>query len=137
MPDADDIIETPTEVADEIGDAPGADEDADQFPREYVEKIRKESAGYRDRARTAETERDELAVRLHTELVRATGRLADPTDLQFDADHLVEADKLTASIDALVASKPHLKARAFGDAGQGAKSAGHGSASFASLLRQR
>lgn len=46
---------------------------------------------------------------LHTELVRATGRLADPTDLEFAEEHLDDPDKLTAAIDALLTKKPHLK----------------------------
>jgi hypothetical protein len=51
------------------------------FDRPYVETLRKESAGYRDRAKTAEARAEELAKRLHTSLVTATGKLADPSDL--------------------------------------------------------
>jgi hypothetical protein len=49
-------------------------EEGDTFPRSYVERLRRESAGYRERAQTADT----YAKRLHLELVRATGKLADP-----------------------------------------------------------
>lgn len=89
----------------------------DTFPRSYVERLRRESAGYRERANRA----DELAVRLHTELVKATGRLADASDLAFDAAHLDDAEALATAIDELVARKPHLASRRpMGDVGQGA-----------------
>mgnify|MGYP000330108171 CR=1 FL=1 len=88
----------------------------DTFPRAYVEDLRRENADYRNRAKAA----DDLAKRLHTELVRATGKLADPTDMPFDAEHLEDPDKLTASIDQLLSAKPHLKARRIvGAVGQG------------------
>jgi len=86
------------------------------FPREYVEKLRDENAKYRQRAQRA----DDLAHRLHTELVRATGRLADPTDLEFDEGHLEDPDALTAAVEDLLARKPHLASRTpRGDVGQG------------------
>lgn len=88
----------------------------DTFPRAYVEDLRRENADYRNRAKAA----DDLAKRLHTELVRATGKLADPTDMPFDAEHLEDPDKLAASIDQLLSTKPHLKARRIvGAVGQG------------------
>jgi len=89
----------------------------ESFPREYVEKLRKSEAGYRERAQRA----DALAARLHTALVEQTGRLADPSDLPYDAAHLDDDDALTAAIDDLVARKPHLASRRpSGDVGQGA-----------------
>ncbi|MGC4960081.1 hypothetical protein [Gordonia sp. DT101] len=92
------------------------EQEPETFPRAYVEELRKENADYRTRAKAA----DGLAARLHTELVRATGRLADPTDMPFDAEHLEDPDKLAASIDQLIAAKPHLKARrVVGAVGQG------------------
>lgn len=97
--------------------SPDPDNEPDTFPREYVEKLRQENGKYRQRARQADT----LAQRLHTELVRATGKLADPTDLPFDEDHLAEGDNLVTAIDDLLARKPHLAARKpVGDIGQGA-----------------
>lgn len=109
--------------------------DGDQpetFPREYVEKLRKESAGYRERAQQADT----YAQRLHTALVAATGRLADPSDLPFDSAHLDDNDALSAAIDALVERKPHLKSRrVVGDVGQGAGSVKAGDVDLAALLR--
>ena len=87
------------------------------FPREYVEKLRDENAKYRQRA----GQTDDLAKRLHLELVKGTGRLADPTDLPFDDDHLSDPDALTAAVEALLAAKPHMASRKpTGDIGQGA-----------------
>ncbi|HWL96046.1 MAG TPA: hypothetical protein VNP20_01820 [Nocardioidaceae bacterium] len=103
------------------------------FPRTYVEKLRRENAGYRERA----ADRDQLAERLHTVLVDATGRLADPTDLRFDADHLRDADALTTAIDELLARKPHLASRRVsGDVGQGHTRA-NDTVDLAGLLRDR
>lgn len=90
-------------------------DESETFPREYVEKLRTENGKYRQRAGEADT----LAKRLHTELVRATGRLADPTDLAFDEDHLADADTMVAAIDALLEARPHLASRRpAGDIGQ-------------------
>lgn len=105
----------------------------DTFPREVVEELRKENGKYRQRAQRA----DDLAKRLHTELVRATGRLADPTDLPFDAEHLDDGDQLAAAIDDLLTRKPHLGSRRpSGDIGQGATPAS-GTVDLAAILRQR
>ena len=103
-------------------------------PRSYVEKLRAESARYRERARNA----DAYAERLHTELVRATGRLADPTDLKFNEDHLDDPDALAAAVDDLLARKPHLASRRpTGEIGQGASPPAASSVDLAALLRQR
>ncbi|MBF6330264.1 hypothetical protein [Nocardia transvalensis] len=108
-------------------------EQTDMFPRAYVEKLRDENAKYRQRAGRA----DEYAHRLHAELVRATGRLTDPTDLPFDPDHLTDPQTLTTAIDALLARKPHLAARTpVGDIGQGATSSA-AAVDLAGLLRAR
>ena len=96
--------ETQGEAADE---EQGDDEEGDTFPRSYVEKLRRENANYRERARTA----DRYAKRLHTELVRATGRLADPTDLEFSAEHLEDPDALAGDLDGLLTRKPHRASR--------------------------
>jgi len=98
-------------------DEPSPDEnEPDAFPRSYVEQLRSENQRYRERGKRA----DGLARRLHTELVRSTGRLADPTDLPFDENHIDDAGMLTAAIDDLLTRKPHLATRRpFGDIGQG------------------
>ena len=77
------------------------------------------------------------AQRLHTELVRATGRLADPTDLEFNEDHLDDPDALAAAVDDLLARKPHLASRRpTGEIGQGATPSA-ATVDLAALLRQR
>lgn len=103
-------------------DAPGAeapDDDApEMFPREYVEELRRENGKYRQRAQQV----DEYATRLHTALVAATGRLADPSDLPFDETHIGDPDALNAAVEALLTAKPHLASRKpVGDIGQGAR----------------
>ena len=108
---AEEIDETP------VDETPEPDTEPETFPRDYVEKLRDENAKYRQRA----SDRDDLAGRLHTALVAATGRLQDPSDLPFDDAHLSDADALTAAVDALLAVKPHLASRKpAGDIGQGA-----------------
>lgn len=110
----------------------GGDDDAETFPRSVVEKLRQENGRYRQRAGQA----DAYAARLHTELVRATGRLADPADLEFDAAHLDDAEALTEAIDALLADKPHLASRTpRGDIGQGQRGPASGSFSLLDTLK--
>ncbi len=124
------------EIVDEVP-APGADappdDDPETFPREYVEKLRDESAKHRTRAQRA----DDLAARLHTALVSATGRLADPSDLPFEESHVDDAEALTAAIDELLTRKPHLASRRVtGDVGQGASKSGE-TVDLAGMLRAR
>ena len=65
--------------------------------------------------------------------MKATGRLADPTDLEFDEDHLDDPDALAAAIDDLLARKPHLASRKpVGDIGQGQRGASRRSRSVCS-----
>ena len=115
---------TPTPEA-EVDKAP------ETFPREYVEKLREESAKHRTRA----ADRDDLAQRLHVALVTAAGRLADPSDLAFDEVHLADPQALGNAIDVLLARKPHLASRRpSGDVGQGA-SASANPVDLAGILR--
>lgn len=109
----------------------------DTFPRTYVEDLRKESAGYRDRAKQAEERAEALARRLHAALVRATGNLVDPDALTFDAEHLDNDQKLSAAIEALTEAKPYLKARKVaGDAGQGPRGGSETAPSWADLFKR-
>jgi len=111
----------------------GTEDEPETFDRAYVEQLRDESARYRTRAQRT----DDLAARLHTALVAATGRLADPDDLTFDAAHLDDEDALTAAVDDLLARKPHLASRRVaGDIGQG-MSGGGDTVDLAGLLRAR
>lgn len=99
-----------------------------------MEKLRKENARYREQARNA----DAHAQRLHAELVRATGRLADPSDLPFDPAHLDDPAALAEAIDALLARKPHLASRKpTGDIGQGQQGANGAPFSLLAALKAR
>lgn len=118
---------------DQSADATEIDE-PDTFPRSVVEKLRKENAGYREKARKAET----YARELFYARVAATGRLADADDLPFDAALLDDHDALTAAVDALVARKPHLASRTpRGDVGAGALSEDAATVDLAGILRSR
>lgn len=111
-------METPD---DDVSQTHPTDDDVSQtqpdtFPRAYVEQLRQENGRYRLRAERS----DELAERLHAAQVAATGRLADPTDLPYDETLLDDPAALTAAIDALLATKPHLASRRpTGNIGQG------------------
>lgn len=115
-------------------DTEGSDSESDpeMFPREYVENLRQENGRYRQRAQRA----GQLAQRLHTELVRSTGRLADPDDLAFDEAHLDDPDALAATVDDLLARKPHLASRKpVGDIGQGIRGSAAASVGLLDLLK--
>lgn len=108
-------------------------EEPETFPRDYVEQLRDENAKYRQRGRHA----DQLGQQLHTELVRATGRLADPSDLAYHEDHHEDPGALAAAIDDLLARKPHLPSRKpVGEIGQGATPSSS-ALELTALLRQR
>jgi hypothetical protein len=118
--------DTPTET--EVADAPAAEvqpepqsderkpdpvaDDADsdqeetveQFGRDYVEKLRRESAGYRERATTAETTVAALQQQHAERLIDAAGvkpaavfALTTITDLLAD-DGTVDPEKVTAAV---------------------------------------
>lgn len=111
-----------------------AEQEPDTFPREVVEKLRQENAKYRQRAQQADT----LAERLHTELVRATGKLADPTDLPFSPEHLDDPEALAGAVEDLLTRKPHLAARRpAGDIGQGNRGSAPAPFSLLEVLKQR
>jgi hypothetical protein len=79
------------------------------FDAEYVKSLRAEAAEYRVKAKRA----DALAKQALTALVKADGRLIDPSDMEFSEDLLskdgtVDAQALEAALDALIDAKPHL-----------------------------
>jgi hypothetical protein len=139
VPDADVIEETEEQTDTREGAVTDDDEqidDAETFPRSYVERLRRESAGYRDRLRTAQARADELARQLFTARVAAIGKLADPTDLDYSADLLDNADALNVAVDELVTRKPHLKSRKpSGNVGQGVREQRIAPQDFSALLR--
>lgn len=92
----------------ETAEVPGEPvEEPKVFDLPYVQKLRDESAKYRQRAAKA----DELGQRLHTALVAASGRLQDASDLPFSPEHLEAPEALEQAIEALLAAKPHLASR--------------------------
>lgn len=125
----------PTDAPDGPDTETSSDETApDTFPREVVEKLRQENGKYRQRAQRA----DDLAHRLHTELVKATGRLADPSDLEFDPEHLDDPEALAAAVDELLEAKPHLASRRpVGDIGQGRRGSPGEPFSLLGMLKER
>jgi hypothetical protein len=127
-----DVVETQEQATEEIDQVETEDQDAETFPAEVVHKLRDENAKLRIKAKRS----DELAQQLHTELVRATGRLADPTDLEYNEEHLADPEKLTGAIDSLLTAKPHLKSRKVtGDVNQGNRAAAEAPKDFSALLR--
>ena len=129
-----DLVEPQDDAQETQEDAQEPQEDAETFPRSYVEKLRKEAADARVRAKRA----DDLARELFTARVAATGRLADPNDLPFDDALLADLPALEAAIDELVADHPHYAARRpRGDIGQGATGSDGGTVNLAGLLRAR
>lgn len=127
--------QTPTEgvPAPQTGADGSEASDPDMFPREYVQNLRREAAGHRDRAKKA----DEYATQLHTLMVEKLGKLADPSDLPFDEAHLTDPAALEAAVEALLEKKPHLASRkVYGDIGQGTRGDGTESVSLAGILRQ-
>lgn len=112
-----------TDAADQEQEQPT--DDADTFPRDYVEKLRAEAAEHRTARKDAEG-RAEALTEAYRGLAVANAVadvLADSTDLPWSDEYLtesglVDADAVRQAAEALVAAKPHL-ARVRGDAGQG------------------
>lgn len=108
-----------------------ATKEPETFTREYVEKLRKESADHRVKAK----DRDDLAKQLFHARVASLGRLADPDDLPFDEQLLNDLPALEAAVDDLLGRKPHLASRQpRGDIGQGATGASE-NVDLAAILR--
>lgn len=121
----------------------GPDDDPETFPRAYVEQLRQENAGYRQKAGRAE----EALSRLLETTVRsaAADHLADPADLLafgdaeelLDPDGWPDADRIIAAAKSLASEKSHLAPRRpRGDIGQGATPTGD-SVNLAAILKAR
>ncbi|KUI01297.1 hypothetical protein AU189_13430 [Mycolicibacterium acapulense] len=134
LPTPEDQETEAAEPTTEESDPDSHPDEPESFPREVVEKLRQENGKYRQRAQQA----DAYAKRLHTELVRATGRLADPSDLEFNPEHLDDPDALAAAVDELLAAKPHLASRKpVGDIGQGRRGTSAEPFSLLQMLKER
>lgn len=108
----------------------------DTFPRSYVEELRRENASYRDKARAAQSQIDELSRELFTAKVQATGKVENPTEIPYNADILNDPDALSEAIDAAVSERPYIKRRTItGDAGQGQRSKPTAPQDFSALFR--
>ena len=113
---------SPAEEPQAVDDSTAPAEQAEQsqlFPADYVAELRAESAKHRNRSKS-----------LATELVHAwaavDGRLVDPTDLhasdvEADDDGNFSRAAVTAAIDRLLKSKPHLGAARPAPLPQGAR----------------
>lgn len=107
------------------------------FPRDYVDRLRRENAEHRTKATKAAEKAEQLAEQLWTERVAALGVLADPTDLPYDADALGDPAAILAAAEELLARKPHLRTRRItARVGQGEGTAGE-TISLAAMMRQR
>ncbi len=89
--------------------APEAADEPETFPREYVERLRRENAEARVGAKRSEA----LAARLVAALAAQTGRLADASDLPYsddllDDEGLPDGEKVRAAVADLIERKPHL-----------------------------
>jgi hypothetical protein len=118
----------------------GADttEQPESFPLAYVQRLREENRAARLKVQRTQ----QLAERLTHAMAETTGRLIDPSDLQFSDDLLDEngmpdKDKVLSSIEDLLARKPHLaRINVRGDVGQGNHSVSEPTTSLAQMLRQ-
>lgn len=123
-------------TAEDTGDTA---EDDPQTLRADNERLRAEVNRLKDenaKRRIAAQDADELRQRLHTELVRATGRLADPSDLAYAEEHLSDSEALATAVDELLQAKPHLASRTpKGDVGQGNRGSAEEPTSWLSVLK--
>lgn len=104
----------------QVNNDPAGVEEEETFDRPYVEKLRKEAGDNRVKAKDQEETIDKLQRRLFLNEVKGLGKLADPTDLPYDAELVDDPDKLKEAVDDLLARKPHLGRRVpNGDAGLG------------------
>ncbi|WP_145012983.1 hypothetical protein [Mycobacterium marseillense] len=127
----------PAEVATPEGDSDAVEVDTDgEHESETLARVRREAKNLRARAKTAEARVDELSRELFALKVSALDKLADATDLAYDPE-LLDDDKLTEAVDALVAAKPHMAKprKPTGSVGQGQRGNGVGPMDFSSLLR--
>lgn len=121
-------------AGDEQDDEQQQDDDEQDNGAADLSKLRREAAAWRTKYRAAEAEVDTLRREVFTARVKATGRLADASDMEFDAELLDDKDALDTAIDELLSAKPHLKARSFGNVGQSERPATN-TVSLGELLR--
>lgn len=115
-------------------DAAGGELEADSEP-EALAKVRREAKNLRDRAKAAEARVDELSREIFALKVAALDKLADPTDLTYSPE-LLNDDKLTGAVDALLSAKPHMAKprKPNGSVGQGQRDNNIGPRDFSALF---
>jgi hypothetical protein len=124
-----DVTDESEEDTDDESEDETEEEPEKAFTREYVEGLRADVGRYRTRANA-------YAKRLHTELVKQTGRLADPDLVEFNEEHLSDPEKLTATIDSILEEKPYAKSRRVqGDVDQGKRGDDPESTDILSVIR--
>ncbi|MGO9656685.1 hypothetical protein [Mycobacterium sp.] len=96
-----------TPPADTTPETGGDESEPETFDRDYVKSLREESARYR----VASAKHDETKARLHAELTKADGRLADWRDLPYDETHLTDSEAHKQAITDLLAERPHYASR--------------------------
>jgi hypothetical protein len=121
-------------------DTPEVDPEAAEGDTDpIVRKLRDESAKYRTRAKDAEARVDTLSRELFNLKVAALDKLADVTDLEYNADLLDDPDALALAVDDLLARRPHYakRNRPSGPVGQGDRGDSAAAPTFAALLQSR
>lgn len=112
-------------------------DEPDTFSREYVQALRKEAADHRARAKKV-TDANARLMALHAEM---DGRLINVGELSYSEDlvddsGLVDPQKVTRAIDALIEAKPYLR-RSAPPIAQGVMPQAPDEPSLFDLLRQR
>lgn len=135
-----DPADTPPEATESEGETddterPATDEtDETDSENDGIRKVRREAANYRTQLREAETELQDVKAQLFAAKVSASGKFADPSDMPVDLDMVNDDAALYRAIDELLEHKPHLRARQFGNIGQGERGTAQG-VSLGSILR--
>lgn len=113
-----------------------SDDETVTYSRADLQKLRADAAKYRTRAKDAEAKVDELARALFAARVAATGKLANPAEVLFNADILDDADAINEAVDAAIAERPYIRARRIaGDVGQGPRGENTAPTDFSGLFR--
>ncbi|GAB7068766.1 hypothetical protein H7J06_05925 [Mycobacterium hodleri] len=121
-------------------DTPEVDSEvAEDDTEPLVRKLRDESAKYRTRAKDAEARIHTLSRELFALKVAALDKLADATDLEYNADFLDDPDALALAVDELLEKRPHYakRNRPNGAVGQGDRGDSVAAPTFAALLQSR
>lgn len=109
----------PVPPVDEVTAPTAAEGEPELFPATYVTELRAEAAKHRSKYKS-------LAAQLVHAWAAADGRMVDPTDLpvvdvEADEDGNYSREAVTAAIDRLLKSKPHLAAQRPAPLPQGAR----------------